>query len=126
MDYLKAFVIGASFPVPYITLNYVKRAYNAADEKPDVSLQTLNVGIQIAYGLANMVNIHFGNTFQSAISVGAVFGEILSLIGRYKYDLPVKIFKFSSSNAWKVHIIAPVLYAFIFGTLIYVMNKIFI
>jgi len=45
---------------------------------------------------------------------GASLGLFLSIVGRFGFDLPIKMFKMSESSSWTVHPIAIVLYMIIF------------
>lgn len=125
-QYLKAFAIGASFFSAFVTLTYTAKAFEITDKKPEVSQQLLNIGIRIAYGLANTVLVFLGNTLPNAAAVGAIFGEIMSLIGRYKLNLPFMLFGLKQEDTWKVHVIAPFMYMLIFTMLVYNLNNIFL
>jgi peptidoglycan/LPS O-acetylase OafA/YrhL len=50
---------------------------------------------------------------------GAVLGFILSLIGHCVYNIPDQLFNIKDL----VHLIAPILYAFIFGVIVYYVDE---
>ena len=47
-----------------------------------------------------------------------IFGILLSIIGRFGLDLPIKLFNFTKKTSYKVHIYAIILYAIIFRFII--------
>ena len=124
MQLFYAFAIGASFAASFVTILYLSSAYaKVQDRPPDASLTSLLIGSRIGYGLANVVNVFFGNTLRSSLLVGALFGEVLSLVGRFKLDLPKRLFRMEKHQEDLVHIIAPILYAAIFATIVRALNK---
>lgn len=52
------------------------------------------------------------------VVVGIVFGFVLSSIGRFGFNFPVRVFNFSVGRDWMVHPMAMGLYAVVFGTII--------
>lgn len=116
---LTAFAVGASFPGSFITISYLTHQANK-----DINLNKLEILVRIAYGLANIVNVHFGNTLESSLIVGAMFGFLLSVVGRFRFQIPRKVFGMKKETEWRVHVVAPILYALIFVLLIRNLNKI--
>jgi len=120
------------------TLVYVGMAQNrnrisalGLASNPDVKqflsipYELIVIGILASYGVTNTIlkrnKDDEGNVPVSKVLLcGASLGLFLSIVGRFGLDLPVKMFKISSSESWTVHPIAIVLYMFI---MIYV-NKI--
>ena len=47
-----------------------------------------------------------------------IFGLLLSIIGRFSLNLPIKLFNFTKNTAYQVHIYAIILYAIIFRGII--------
>jgi hypothetical protein len=126
MESLLAFAIGVSFSASFVTLAYLSHGWQQAKQKPAVPLNNVRIGARLAYGIANVVNVYFGNTIQSAATVGALLGEAFSLVGRYQLGLPKLLFGMTDATAWRVHAIAPVLYAGIFVLLVRNLNTLFI
>lgn len=117
-----AFAIGASFPASVVTQLYLATAHDRARSTAYPSLTTMGHGVRLAYGVANVINVQLGNTIESAALVGAVLGLALSLIGRYKLGLPQTLFGMTKATEWRVHVIAPVLYAAIFVIIVRTLN----
>ena len=134
MDFIKGSSLVATIP----TLVYVGMAQNrnrisalGLASNPDVKqflsipYELIVIGILASYGVTNTIlkrnKDDEGNVPVSKVLLcGASLGLFLSIVGRFGLDLPVKMFKISSSESWTVHPIAIVLYMFI---MIYV-NKI--
>lgn len=57
------------------------------------------------------------------LAFGAATGIFLSLVGRFGLGLPSKLFRIDRSEAYTVHLIAPVLYMAIFVYLEYLMDS---
>ena len=126
-EYLISFIIGSSVLVTFITLLYLGRAFNNSGRPSEIPYEKFALAIPIIYGISNVINIYLQKnySYSSNISfgVGAIMGLFLSFIGRFKYNLPKEIFKFSEKNAYQVHIIAPVLYSLIFGLIVQSVNS---
>ena len=121
MQSLVAFLVGTSFAATFVTHTYVRWAFEKGGTSR-VGLPMLGIGIRLAYGVANVINVRAGNTVQSSFWVGACLGLFLSLVGR-SIGLPHTLFKMD--NAWHVHVIAPILYAAIFVLLVRNLNHLF-
>ncbi len=115
---LVAFAVGVSFAASFVTQTYL-----AVGTRGTVGTGLL-VGVRLAYGLANIVLVHLGNSVAQAVAVGAVLGLCLSLVGRFALHLPTQLFGFSAETAWKVHVLAPVLYAAIFVVVVRNLNRV--
>ncbi len=116
-DYLLAFIIGSSIIIFLLTFLYVGYAYRKSDRPDSIPYEIAPIIIPIMYGFFNVINVALqtkGYSPNIAFVVGAIMGEIFSLIGRFGYDLPVLIFGFNKDNAYLVHLIAPILYGLIF------------
>lgn len=51
--------------------------------------------------------------------IGAVAGFKVSLIGRFGFRIPSLMFGMTSDDAWKVHVIVPMVYALVFRFYVY-------
>lgn len=87
-----------------------------------IPFETIFIGILVAYGISHaLINLDSDSddpddAYPSKLSVatkGAIFGLVLSLIGRFVLNLPVKMFKMKTEDAWMVHPIAMIIYAII-------------
>jgi len=121
----RAFIIGSSLPASLLSLAYIGVAFARASRPVEVPFETIAIVVPLAYGLANVVNVHFGNTVESAAITGLVLGLLFSVVGRFLLHLPQKIFQFGEDNIHIVHIIAPALYSLIFLLLIRPLNHLF-
>lgn len=84
-----------------------------------IPFEFLIVGILVAYGITysmierNIKKNGKKNKTKVIVSHGILLGLTLSLIGRFIFDLPVKMFNISRDKSWIVHPIAMVLYPII-------------
>jgi hypothetical protein len=101
--------------VSVITLAYLNIA--AARKKVKVPFMEF---IPFTYGIVGLINLFVITSFGSnySIFVGMLFGLALSTIGRFKLNLPTKLFNFTKQTEYQVHIYAMVLYAAIFHFII--------
>jgi hypothetical protein len=116
---IHAFFLASSLPVFAITLSYL--AYNyAKNQKPvDIPIEIFGLLVPLAFGIAGIINynaIKFGS--YNSLLVGGIFGFALSLIGRFYYDIPSKLFGMQGDKQRIVHMYAPVMYALIFYIII--------
>jgi len=120
---LYAFALGVSFAVTFVTVAYLSYGYDHANDPPaHPSKDTLEIGARLMYGVANVINVALGNTVIGAAVVGAWLGEILSLVGRFGFNLPTRVFNMQEKDAWRVHAIAPIIYALIFVLIVRPLN----
>ncbi len=117
-----AFIVGSSIAATIVSLGYIGRAFANAGRPSDVPFEMVAIAVPIAYGLANIVNVRFGNTMESAAITGAVLGLIFSFGGRFLLQLPGKIFNIDLKNAAIVHVVAPIVYALIFVIIVRRLN----
>nr|QBK86738.1 MAG: hypothetical protein LCMAC103_00690 [Marseillevirus LCMAC103] len=120
----RAFVVGSSVAATFVTVLYVGGAYRRAKRPSDFPFEWAALFIPVMYGLANVVNVRFGNTAASAAASGAALGLALSLVGRFGFDLPKRFFGFTKSNEWGVHFLAIALYTVIFVVLVRPINRV--
>ena len=124
---LLAFIIGSSLPSVLISNLYI----GMANYKKDIikRYELFPFSIALLFGLFNIINYMIYKKIHndiSAIISGILFGLILSLIGRFIFDLPTRLFHFTKQNEYMVHIYASLLYTFIFYFIIQNLNKKFI
>lgn len=127
--FLKRFIIGASLPSFLISFLYIGRGYLKSDDHP-VPFQYIAILIPLLMGLYNALAglVPVGKRLTELavmIITGFLFGVMLSNIGTWVYDMPGRIFKFSDDRKFIPLVAGPLLYAVIFGIIIYNMNKLF-
>lgn len=120
---LQAFIVGSSIVSTFVSLAYIGHAFSVKGRPSFMPYEWIAVTIPVIYGAANVVNVYFGDTMTSSLTVGALVGLALSIVGRFALRLPTRIFSFSVDNEWAVHPIAMVLYALIFGFVVHSWNK---
>ena len=115
---LKIFFISSFISI--ITLGYIGFAYNNKNRPPTIPYELFPIFIPLLYGIFGVINYYiisnYGNNH--SIIVGMVFGILLSTIGRFGLDLPIKLFNFTKKTSYKVHIYAVIMYAIIFRMLV--------
>ena len=111
--------------VSIITLGYVGMAYIKTKCPANVHYELFPVFIPLLYGIFGIINYYVMKQigFQFSFLVGAAFGLLLSLIGRFVLNLPQLIFGFTKHTEYKVHLIAMILYALIFQFIITPLTK---
>ncbi len=118
-----AFVIGSSVVCTFVTFLYLGNAFKRSGCPCDISFEKVGLVVPVLYGLVNVLLVWLGLGWQGAVLVGTLFGFGLSLIGRFGLGLPRKLFGFIGGTEWRVHVIASVLYAGIFGVLVHGVDK---
>ena len=116
---IHAFFLASSLPCFFITLAYLAYNYVNNGKPKDIPIELMGIFVPLACGIAGIINynaIQFGS--YNSLIVGAIFGFALSLIGRFYYDMPKKLFNIEGDKQKIVHIYAPVLYALIFYTIV--------
>ena len=129
-DYKKlllAFVIGSSLPSVLISNLYI----GLSNQRKDIvkRYEFFPLGIALLFGIYNIINYLLYKKLKndsSAIIIGILFGLTLSLIGRFIFDLPTRLFNFTKSNEYIVHMYASILYSFVFFFIIQNLNKLFL
>ena len=106
--------------ISIITIGYIGNAYNNKNHPPTIPYELFPIFIPLLYGIFGVINYHIVSNYGNnhSIIVGMVFGILLSTIGRFGLDLPVKLFNFTKKTSYKVHIYAIIMYAIIFRLLI--------
>ena len=130
-----AFSVGVSFAATFVVLSYVAWGYQASfwrphtkeDEKePSIPIAQpfLYILIRLSYGLGNVVNVLFGNTILSAISVGIVLGGLFVILS-HKFDLPKTLFGIKTHPGW-FNVLIPATCALVFAVIVRSLNAKFI
>lgn len=114
-----AFLVGSSVVTTIVTITYVGVAYARRGLPAGFDIQWYTLLFSLVYGLGALAIKRLildpkGVSYNWALLVGAAVGLTLSLIGRFAAHLPQRLFGMSAEGAWKVHVIAPVLYALVF------------
>ena len=110
----------SAYFVSIVSVAYVGAAYEAKGRPASVPMAYIAVLLPLAYGFFGVLNkaavARFGNN--ASLGVGAIFGLLLSLLGRFALNLPRTIFGMTSATEHAVHLHAALLYAFIFRFLV--------
>jgi hypothetical protein len=115
---LTIFII-SSF-VSLITLGYLGFAYIGKKCPTEVPYKLFLLFIPLLYGIFGIINYEVVEKIGMGYSfiIGAIFGLLLSLVGRFKLHLPTLIFNYTKKTEYMVHIYAAFLYAIIFQLII--------
>jgi hypothetical protein len=115
---LNVFIISGF--ISLITIGYVGFAHLKNNCPLNIHYELFPIFIPLLYGIFGLINYYiirnYGNNY--SIVVGVLFGILLSSIGRFGLDLPIKLFNFTKNTSYKVHIYAIILYAIIFRLII--------
>ena len=120
------FIIASSIIVTFISLWYVGSAYDKAGSPRGIPIVPIEISMAVAFGLANIVNLLIDpdqSRWWITFLVGATLGVLFSLVGRFGYDLPRRIFNFNKKTEWRVHPIAFFLYGLIFAIIVRPLNR---
>lgn len=125
-DSLLSFWIGSSVVSGLVSFGYIGAGMSQWRTKEWNAQQDFNnfewmmAMVLILLGLFNVVGQNLVSIWGYWINflIGALFGLLLSSIGRFGYDFPIKVFGFSEQNDYMVHVHAAILYSIIFGTII--------
>ena len=129
--YLRAFVLGSSFPVMvfpllYIGLPHMKRTTPLPS---GLRYETIPLALPLYYGAWNVLSTYLGKqgldkmmgTRGRLVATGALTGLVLSLIGRKIYNVPHELFGHRKDDT-RVHYVAPILYGGIFGFIVHYLQ----
>ena len=115
------------FTLAYVGAANARRA--SAGERP-FPFEVAVIAIIVLYGIVNMLaNMLPGPAASSReytvrmVVTGLLFGLMLSFIGAVLLDLPRKLFGFSDANRYLPLLIAPLVYALIWGIPINALNR---
>jgi hypothetical protein len=102
--------------ISIITLGYVGIAYKNNNRPSTIPYELFPIFIPLLYGIFGLINYYiiknYGNNYSTI--VGMVFGILLSIIGRFGLNLPIKLFNFTKKTSYKVHVYAIIMYSVIF------------
>lgn len=123
----QAFVVGSSLPAGAVSLTYLGRAHAKAVDKP-LTYEAVPFAVLAALGTMNALSVatqmRFGTRpLPTQAAFGAATGMLFSLVGRMGYQLPRRIFGMTGDTR-VVHVLAPLLYAGIFSTILLGLNKV--
>ena len=124
---IHAFLLSSSLPAIATTMLYLGYGYAKEKRPNDMPYELFSLLIPLAFGIFGIINynaIYFGS--YNSLIVGAIFGFILSFIGRYWFDIPEKLFCMKGTRQRIVHLYAPVLYSLIFYMIISPMQDLLI
>jgi len=120
---IKQFLVGMS--VSLVPLIYLSMAFQKlpALEKAQSIYPKLIMGLSIFYGLVYVVlrKLLPSSRQSNFFLIGAIAGEIYSLIGHFVFRLPERLFHLKHPHI--VHLIAPLIYAPLYGFLAYYLEK---
>ena len=124
----KLFLIGSYvsiFPFIYLGYSYNKLSCEQT-KKLKIKYATLVTLIPLIYGIVYTVltlilEKYIKNHRTRLFILGAIAGELYSLMGHYLIRIPETLFK--SKNPNMVHVYAPVLYSLIYGVIVYELEK---
>lgn len=102
--------------ISIITLGYTGIAYKNNNHPSTIPYELFPIFIPLLYGIFGLINYYiitnYGNNYSTI--VGMVFGILLSIIGRFGLNLPIKLFNFTKNTSYKVHVYAIIMYSVIF------------
>ena len=137
MTYFKAFIVGSSLLSAFLTFAYTGMAFHRSGHSSlnpvtPVALhyEVIPYVVLTIIGLGSVFNVwlrtFMKNKLLGTAIAGALTGLSMSLVGRFKFDLPRKIFGHTTDDAWQVHIKAMILYVGIFLLVIQPLSSLFI
>lgn len=136
--YLKAFVIGSSILSTVWSEWYMGKNYDEAGCPCDltffgnknIKFYLYPIIVPILYGLFNVLNVFLQSQFPDvnewlvAAGVGALFGFLLSVVGRFGFDFPRRVFGFKTQREQaSVHWMAPIFYGVVFAVIVQSLNR---
>jgi hypothetical protein len=120
---LLSFLVGSSLPAFAITLGYLTHAFlrTPASNQKQIPFHAFPFFVAAFLGLANVVTTAATPALGypgTPLLVGALAGLLLSLIGRFGYNLPRLLFRMPPGTHHRVHLAAPIMYSLIFTLII--------
>lgn len=126
---IKSFIVGSSLPATIWTFSYLGAAHI---KNPTDALQTEIVPLVVPalFGIVNAgVNLLPASSSASytirMVVTGFLFGLGLALFGTFGLQLPQKLFGYSDDKKYQPLLIAPILYALIWGVAVNWLNRYF-
>jgi hypothetical protein len=124
-SHVNAFIRGSSILSTIITLSYL--GYYNSKTNAIKNYELVPIVVSVLIGLSNVINVYLVKKYKNdniSVVVGAGMGLVLSLSGRFlENNLPINMFGFTKKNINIIHVVAMVLYAFIFRFIISRVNK---
>ena len=127
-DSLLSFWIGSSIASGLVSFGYIgdgfsrwRKSGNWNVNRDINKFEWIMGAILVLLGIFNVIAqnlVHEQKWYFWNVIIGAMFGLVLSSIGRFVFNFPVRVFKFTIGREWMVHPMAMGLYAVVFGTLI--------
>ena len=113
-EYLNSFFISGFMSI--ISFVYVGIAYRKHNRPSGIPYELFPIIIPLLYGIFGVINYYVINKYGIHYSfiVGMFLGLLLSVIGRYQFNLPILLFNYTKKTEWEVHLIAPLIYGAIF------------
>tara|TARA_Y100000310_G_scaffold287766_1_gene312878 strand:- start:65 stop:448 length:384 start_codon:yes stop_codon:yes gene_type:complete len=108
---IKLFLVGSSLPMVLVTMLYMGLAFRRNGRPTDIPYEVVPIMVPLLFGLVSIANFRYK---KYSLVIGALLGLTFSLIGRFGFGLPQKLFSFTKSNEYQVHFLAMILYALIF------------
>lgn len=117
---IQIFSTYSSVPMFITTFLYLSKVFrdkrlSVSGNVKNINFETIIIIIPFLYGIAGIANYNVTRKNKNySLIVGAVFGLMLSVFGRFIFHLPIKLFNFTSDNEYMVHIFAIIFYALLF------------
>ncbi len=125
MGLVKDFIVGSSWPATIVSMLYIGIAYvRTPPEKHPIPFQYIIWLLPVLFGLTNaLAGVITPGTALSMTLVGVAFGIVLSNVGLWMYRMPTEIFGFSKNRSYIPLLIAPFVYAFVWGVVVHQLNQ---
>ena len=122
---LKAFIVGSSLPCVIISLAYIGNGWiDETREEEPVPFEYVAIAIPLLFGLWNAGALSVSKLTRMNMTItGLLFGIFLSNVGTHVLNAPVDVFEFPEHLWYVPMILAPFLYAFVWGVIVYAVNK---
>ena len=121
-DNFVSFLIGSSIIGSFISIMYIGSGFAEWRQSGNWDVNEFNdfemsiMAVLILIGLANVLAqnlVAVTGSYWMNVLVGILFGLMLSSMGRFGYGFPIKVFGFTESNEWTVHMYAALLYGLV-------------
>lgn len=125
-EQILAFLLGSSIICTIITFTYNGLAFRNSGNRKDIPYELIPILVCVLFGFSNMIGYILGLNWFMYFVLGAITGILFSLIGRFGFALPTKMFGFESDKQYIVHIVAAFLYSAIFGFIVFPVTNFYI
>jgi hypothetical protein len=126
-DIYLSFIIGASILSTIVSFSYIGYAYSK--KRLNFPYELIPIFISIMFGIFNIINVYTRKKYDNKLTtflVGGIMGLLFSIVGRFGYDLPIRMFNFTRGNEYMVHIYAFLLYGTIFSLIVQPIDEYFL